>query len=218
MCGFDKPVTPWYTAWWGAAAGWPGAASFVSAWPPWAGSPGAQVAISAVAPAASVQLAVNGALVGAPIAVPRLGFASWSVPFAPGNYTVASFDAAGAQVGLFVSRSPGPAAALRAVVDWPGSGPGGALIGDRRDAALVAVAVVDASGEVVRGAQVNVTFTVSGPGELLGLGNGASLRPLLVPSPRPPPSLTYTPPTTRAHARRPRQPCAGNGDSRAPDV
>jgi beta-galactosidase len=36
----------------------------------------------------------------------------------------------------------------------------------------VTIAVVDAAGTVIRGARANVTFTVSGPGELLGLGNG----------------------------------------------
>jgi len=175
LCGFDKPPAMWYKAWWGAASGWPAAAAFVAAWPPWAASAaGAPVDITAVAPAAALQLAVNGVPVGGPVPVPRLGFATWGkVPFQPGNYTVASLDAAGAQVGLFVSRTPGPPVALRATVEWPGSGPGGALRGDRRDAALVAVALVDARGDVVSGgAPVNVSYAVTGPGELLGLGNG----------------------------------------------
>ncbi len=173
LCGFEKPVAAWYTAWWGAAAGWPSAAAFVAAWPPWAGSAGSPMRITAVAPAASLQLSVNGVPVGGAMPVPRLGFATWDVPFAAGNYSVTSLDAAGAVLGVFVSRTPGPAVALRATVDWPGSGAGGALVGDRRDAALVAVAVVDANGEVVPSAQVNCTFVVTGPGELLGLGNGA---------------------------------------------
>jgi hypothetical protein len=94
------------------------------------------------------------------------------VPYVHGNYTVTSFDANGAVLGSFTSVSPGAASALRAQVVWPGSGVGGSLRADRRDAALVSIAVVDAAGTVVRGARANVTFTVSGPGELLGLGNG----------------------------------------------
>ena len=176
LCGFDKGVAAWYKVWWGAAAGWPTASSRVAAWPPWAqprGGAGASLTITAVAAAASVQLSVNGVAVGAaPVPLAHLGFATWTVPFAAGNYSVTSYDAAGAPLGEFVSRSPGPAAALRAVVDWPGSGPAGALLAGRRDAALVAVSVVDADGIVVRGAAVNISFAVTGPGELLGLGNG----------------------------------------------
>jgi beta-galactosidase len=175
ICGFDKGVASWYRVWWGAAAGWPSSATRVEAWPPWAqprAGASASLKISAAAAAASVQLSVNGVAVGAPVSIARLGFATWTVPFSPGNYSVASFDASGAPLGSFVSRSPGPAAALRAVVDWPGSGEGGALLAGRRDAALVAIAVVDADGTVVRGARANCTFTLSGPGELLGLGNG----------------------------------------------
>lgn len=173
ICGFDKPVADWYKVWWGAAAGWPSTSSTVLASPPWA-QPGAgsQVKISAMANAASVQLFVNGVSAGAPVAMAHNGLVSWSVPFAAGNYTILSFDEHGAVLGSFVSRTPGPPAALRAVVDWPGSGPGGALLAGRRDTALVAVTVVDADGLVVRGAAPTITFAVSGPGELLGLGNG----------------------------------------------
>ena len=181
LCGFDKGVAGWYRVWWGAAAGWPGIESRVEAWPPWAAPPegaGANVVVTAVATAARAQLSVNGVAVGAPVAIARLGFASWSVPYAPGNYTVATFDASGRQLGAVVSTSPGPAAALRAVVDWPGSAPGGGLLAGRRDAALVAVSVVDAAGILVRGASANVSVSVSGPGELLGLGNGDHLNHL----------------------------------------
>ena len=174
LCGFDKPVSHWYTVWWGLAAGWPGAASQVLASPPWAPPQGGggTVKITAVAAGASVQLSVNGVAVGAPAAMAHNGLVTWSVAYAPGNYSVVSFDAAGAPLGSFVSRSPGPAAALRAVVDWPGSGANGALLAGRRDAALVAVTVVDADGIVVRSARPTLTFAVSGPAELLGLGNG----------------------------------------------
>ena len=178
LCGFRKPVANWYTVWWGSAAGWEGAPATVLASPAWeppAGGAGAPVKITALAAAPFLQLLVNGVAQGARVAVPRLGFATWSVPFQPGNYTVASFASAagGAALGAFASRTPGPAYALRAEVDWPGSGPGGALRAGGRDAALVALSVVDAAGVVVeRGGAFNLTFGVEGPGELLGLGNG----------------------------------------------
>lgn len=167
LCGFDKPVANFYRAWWGRNE------SFVYASPPWAASSGASITITAVAAAASLQLAVNGVSVGGPEPVTHLGFTTWSnVKFSAGNFTVSSFDLSGAPLGVFVSRTPGPPAALRATVDWSGSAQGGALKGDLRDAALVAVAVVDSNGVVVSDARVNVTFSVTGPGELAGLCNG----------------------------------------------
>lgn len=176
LCGFDKGIAFWYKVWWGAAAGWPATGdAAVGAWPPWAPPPaGGPVVIAAASSvAAALQLSVNGAAVGGPVPTGgRLAFSSWSVPFAAGSYTVTALAANGTALGSYTSTSPGAAVALTAVVDWPGSGPGGALLAGRRDAALLAVAVVDAAGVVVRGARANVTLTLAGPGELIGLGNG----------------------------------------------
>ena len=98
--------------WWGAAAGWPSAATRVAASPSWAtppGGAGAHVKITAVAAAASVQLAVNGAPVGARVPVSRLGSTSWTVPFAPGAYTVSSTARTHAPQDSFVVAAPPPA-------------------------------------------------------------------------------------------------------------
>jgi len=46
------------------------------------------------------------------------------------------------------------------------------LIADGQDTALVAVAIIDNKGNVVPTASNLVSFTVSGPGKLIGLGNG----------------------------------------------
>ena len=169
FCGLDKPVADWYYAWWGRDAGAP--ASRVRASPAWSAAAGARVTITGVAAAAALQLTVNGVAVGGRASVAELGFATWAVDFAPGNYTVDSFDSAGAPLGSFTSVTPGAAAALRATVEWPGSAAGGALAAGGRDAALITVAVVDAAGVVVRGAAHNVTFSISG-GELRALCNG----------------------------------------------
>lgn len=174
LCGFAKPSYEWYATWWGVEAGRPGAAARVFAYPDWQGTPGAGVRVVAFAAGASVRAFVNGAPQGsAPTPMPPRGFVSWpAIPFTPGNLTVVSYDASGAAVGAWTSLTAGAPAALRAVVDWPGGGAGGALLADGADAALVAVAVVDAAGVVVPSARVNVTLAVSGAGALLGAGNG----------------------------------------------
>jgi beta-galactosidase len=148
----------------------------VAASPAWSFAPGSEpssVSITAVATGASVRLLVNGVPHGADVPMLHLGLQTWhSVPYAAGNYTVESRGAAGELLGSFSSLSSGPPVALRADVDWPGSGEGGALLAGARDAALVAVSFVDAQGLRVPWATNNVSFSVSGPGELLGLGNG----------------------------------------------
>ena len=51
------------------------------------------------------------------------GFATWDVPYAPGNITLTAFDAARAPVATLVSVTAGPPAALSAAVEWLGSSP-----------------------------------------------------------------------------------------------
>jgi beta-galactosidase len=178
ICGFDKGVSIWYQVWWGLAAGWPNISSLVKAWPPWSGTGGSNVKITAVAAAASLQLAVNGIAQGEPVSLSHLSFATWSVPFSPGNYSITSFDSNGAVLGYVVSQSSGSATALLAQVDWQGSGPQGELLAGQRDAALIVISVIDSNGIVVRSANLDITVTVTGPGELLGLGNGDHLNHL----------------------------------------
>lgn len=176
LAGLAKPAAAFYRVWWGLAAGHVGAASRVELNPPWAGyAPGAPVGITAVAAAAAAQLTVNGAAVGARQPIARLGFAAWTVPFAPGNYSVETFDAAGARLGVATSATPGAPAALRLELAAGGSGPGGALAATRGDAALVTVSVVDAAGARLPWATDAVALAAGGAGRLVGLGNGDPL-------------------------------------------
>ena len=46
------------------------------------------------------------------------------------------------------------------------------LAADHADLAVVNVAVVDGQGRVVPVADNKITFTVKGPGKLIGVGNG----------------------------------------------
>ena len=64
------------------------------------------------------------------------------------------------------------------LAEWPGSGPSGALLLDGIDVVLIVVSVHDASGRVVPDARNNVTFTIAGPGFMLGAGNGDQLNHL----------------------------------------
>jgi beta-galactosidase len=179
ICGFPKPVASWYYTWW-AAANRPGGNASVLAFPDWsfpASEIGSRVTITALSPAVggSLVLTVNGKPVGQPQPIQQFGFAVWTdVPYQPGSYTVQAVAANGTVLGEHTSASCGAASALRASLEWPGSGPDGALLADGVDAALVRVAVVDATGCTVPYAANNLSFAVSANGQLLGLGNGDS--------------------------------------------
>jgi hypothetical protein len=78
-------------------------------------------------------------------------------------------------VGSHKRCSWGPAASLALALDAPSldTGTGSALLSDGEDVALVRATVLDAEGNVVEDASLNVSFAVSsGPGLVVGCGSG----------------------------------------------
>ena len=134
--------------------------------------------MSVYANATTCELFVNGVSQGAK-AMPPLGYLHWSgVTYSPGNATAVCRDAAGVTVGTGVTATAGPPARLAISVDAGADG----VAGDGADVALVRVAVLDARGVLVptvagdspapSGAEVTVTFAVSGDGDVYGVANG----------------------------------------------
>ena len=125
--------------------------------------------------AASVAVEVNGvALAPGRVPVPRFGVVTFpKVLFARGNLTATAFDASGAVVNRLTLRSAGAAFALRAwVVNVYALRNGTVIAADGQDAALIGVELLDAQGLRVPQADVNVTFTITGPAVLVGVANG----------------------------------------------
>ena len=91
------------------------------------------------------------------------------------NATVVALNDNGAAVARHELLQPGKPVALVVMLDVPSAatGTGSSLVLDGTDVALVRVFVADADGVLVTTSDVNVTFTVqSGPGRVLGVGNG----------------------------------------------
>jgi len=175
IAGFDKDRADYYRSWWLPAGG-----SFVRASPRDWTAPvalGAPVHVFVFTGAASAEAYVNGVSVAGRKAVPAWGYADFgAVPFAPGNLTAVAYDGHGAVVAVDSVLAAGPPAALQLSLEDANGRPYAA---DGRDVALVRCAVVDAAGRVVPGASNKVTFAVSGPGAVYGVGNGdpANLTP-----------------------------------------
>ena len=93
-------------------------------------------------------------------------------------YGICRWDAAGNVLATSTVATTKAAARLNLTLDHPGlggqrvSGPVGSIKADGQDVALVRVQVQDEDGNFVPSADHNISFAVSGPGTIYGVGNG----------------------------------------------
>ncbi len=178
LAGFAKDTVGLYSAWWPATGEAAPDCTRISLSPTdWTAPapPGAAITVAAFTCAPFAELLVDGVAVGAPQPVPYLGYVAWSIQFSPGgNITARALaSAGGAVLGTAVVRSAGAPYALRLWVESPYLKRNGSVIAaDGADAAVLGVAVLDASGVEVPSGSVNVTFGVEGAAKVYGVANG----------------------------------------------
>jgi beta-galactosidase len=158
-CGFPKDTFYYYQSWWTAKP-------VLHVFPHWNwhGLEGQAIAVWVHSNLQKVELFLNGESLGAR-EMARDSHLSWNVPYAPGVLEARGYED-GRQVLTArreTTRAPSRIA-LRADRD--------SISGDGEDVAMVAVAVQDAQGRVVPTADNPVSFRVTGPGKLIGVGNG----------------------------------------------
>jgi beta-galactosidase len=158
FCGFPKDSYWYYKSWWGSEP-------VLHVFPHWnwPGKEGQEISVWVHSNCDEVELFLNGKSVGKK-KMERYGHLEWKVPYAPGK-----LEARGSSQGKL----------LNAVRETTGVAAGIALAPDRfvlaadgADLAWVGVSVVDDKGRVVPTAGNKVRFSVSGPGKVLGVGNG----------------------------------------------
>lgn len=182
IAGFPKDDTNYYYSWWKNDT--KALHILPQDWnaPVPEGAPLNMVVYSA---AASVELKVNGVSLGrkpvVPFNVVKYTEDTEGAPivFKPGKLEATSYDQAGNIVATATVATTGPASSLNLSLDKPVginglrySGPAAGIAGDGQDVALVRVEVIDSAGAVVPSAENNITFSVSGPGHIYGVGNG----------------------------------------------
>jgi beta-galactosidase len=159
MCGFEKDLFYYYRAWW---SGEPTLHLFPH-WN-WAGKEGQEIEVWCFSNLDSVELFVNGTSAGSQT-VTANSHLMWKVPYAPGM-----IEARGTKAGkssLTAKReTTGAPAKIVLRPDRP------TIAADGEDVSNVEVQVVDAQGRIVPTAGHEITFTVSGAGRILGIGNG----------------------------------------------
>jgi beta-galactosidase len=159
-CGFPKDSYYYYKSWWSSEP-------VLHVFPHWnwAGKENQDISVWIYSNCDDVELFLNGKSLGKKT-MERNGHLEWLVPYAPGK-----LEAKGVSQGKSLSavrETVGAAAGLALEPDRS------ELTADGNDLAWVAVKVTDAEGRVVPTAGNLVRFSVTGPGKILGVGNGDS--------------------------------------------
>ena len=160
LCGFPKAVYYYWKAWWGKKP-------TVYVFPNWSfpkAMTGKDVLVRAYSNCERVELKLNGRSLGTQ-AMPRYKYVEWHVPYAPGKLEAIGYND-GQVAAEYTVQTAGPPVALKLTEEV------GHLAANGEDVAPIAVALVDAKGQVVPGADNLVHFSVSGDGTLAGVANG----------------------------------------------
>ncbi|MBS1709493.1 MAG: DUF4982 domain-containing protein [Armatimonadetes bacterium] len=134
----------------------------------WPGLGGKPMNVRVYSSFPSVKLLLNGMEVGtAKTGREEKYMARFTVPYQPGKLEAVGLDSAGTEAKRWTLESSGAPARLDIAVDRS------TLSADGHDLSYVSVTVVDSQGRRVPYAENTVTFDVSGPVSLAGVGNGS---------------------------------------------
>lgn len=158
ICGFPKDSYYYYQALWTEET----VLHLFPHWS-WAGSEGQEIPVWVHTNCEEVELFLNDQSLGTKRTTPGKHL-EWTVKYTPGKLV-----AKGLRRGQWKEVSQETtteAVALRLIADR------NALTADAADVAIVKVEALDAKGRTVPGANNKVTFTLTGPARLIGVGNG----------------------------------------------
>ena len=159
-CGFPKDSYYYYKSWWGSEP-------VLHVFPHWnwEGKEGQEIPVWVHSNCDEVELFLNEKSLGKK-KMERNGHLEWQVPYAPGKLEARGISQ-GKQLSA-VRETTGVAAGIALAPDRSD------LTADGADLAWVAVSVVDEKGRTVPTAGNLIRFSVTGPGKILGVGNGDS--------------------------------------------
>jgi len=159
ICGFPKDEYFYYQAWWGSKP----VLHLFPHWN-WSGKEGQPIDVWCHTNLDSIELLLNGTSLGSK-PVKRNSHVEWKVAYAAGV-----LEARGTKNGRVVltdkRETTGEASKLVLRPDRMN------ISADGEDVSVIAVEVVDAKGRMAPIASNEVAFTLSGPGRLIGVGNG----------------------------------------------
>jgi beta-galactosidase len=158
-CGFPKNDFYYYKAWWTKAP----VLHLLPHWN-WAGKEGQELLVQALSNCEQVEAFLNGQSLGKQKMEPNDRL-SWKVKYVPGTLSAKGYigDKVVAETKV---ETTGAASAVQLTRDRA------RIAADGTDLSIVTVAVTDAQQRIVPVAGNKITFSLSGPGKIIGVGNG----------------------------------------------
>jgi beta-galactosidase len=158
-CGFAKDNFYYYQSWWGDRP----VLHLLPHWN-WPGKEGQNINVRCLSNCEEVELLLNGQSLGRKT-MPKNSHLQWSVKYAPGALLARGFKA-GQTIAEDKAETTGAPAALKLMADRT------SIRADDEDVSVITIAVTDDRGRVVPVADNLIDFDLSGPGRILGVGNG----------------------------------------------
>jgi beta-galactosidase len=158
-CGFFKDNAYYLQSWWKTAP----MLHLLPHWN-WQGKEGQVIDVRAYSNAEEVELSLNGRSLGRKSMRPN-SHLQWDVKYEPGTLIARGY-AKGKEVAHDSIETTGPAAALQLIPNES------SINADSEDVSVVTVRVNDAKQRMVPTAENEVSFSLSGSGRIIGVGNG----------------------------------------------
>jgi beta-galactosidase len=159
LCGFRKDNSWYYQAWWTDKP----VLHLLPHWN-WPGREGREMDVRALSNCEEVELFLNGLSLGKQT-MKKDSELKWKVKYTPGTLSAKGYKN-GQLVAETKVETTGAPAAVQLTPDRS------TLNADGEDVSVFTVAVTDAQGRVVPVAADLIHFELSGPGKMLGVGNG----------------------------------------------
>jgi beta-galactosidase len=158
-CGFPKDNFYYYQSWWTTNI----VLHLLPHWN-WPGKEGQEIRVDALSNCKEVELFLNGQSLGKQTMKPNSKL-SWQVKYAPGTLSAKGYDS-GTVVAETKVETTGDAVAVRLTPDRS------VINADGEDVSVFTVAVTDSQGRIFPIATNGIHFELSGPGKIIGVGNG----------------------------------------------
>ncbi len=158
-CGFPKDNFYYYQSWWSDRT----VLHLMPHWT-WPGREGQDIKVSCFSNCREVELFLNGQSLGRQTMPPNSRL-RWHVKYAPGTLLAKGFRDGQVVVEERVETTSAPAR-LKLTPDRA------TIAANGEDVSVVTVTVLDEAGRVVPVADNHVEFSLTGPGKIIGVGNG----------------------------------------------
>ena len=159
ICGFPKDSYYYYKAWWSDEP----VLHLFPHWN-WQGREGEEIPVWVHSNCDEVELFLNGVSLGKQTVKP-FHHLEWKVKYAPGTLLARGFKG-GKEILTDKVETTGQPVAVNLAADRT------TITADGEDVAVFTVQVADAKGRMVPTANDAITFAITGPGKIIGVGNG----------------------------------------------